>query len=300
MSLVNSELKKGYGSNLVTGIHPETNLGYVNLTVADLARSIDFYVQSLGFQVHDRADGTVYLGAGGDPLLMLNELPGARLIPRRTGLYHFAILAHSRQALAKSLRNLIDTETSIQGGADHLVSEAIYLSDPDGNGIEIYRDRPRTDWEFEDGQIKMGTEHLDYQDLLSEINGDPAPWTGLEAETRLGHMHLHVSDLAEATTFYDKVIGFDFLLSYMGTASFLSAGGYHHHIGINTWNGVGALPPPEDSVGLRYYTIQLPEDGELDRLVERLGNARVTYEARDGGLFVRDPSQNGMLFVVKN
>lgn len=299
MEFVESGLKNKI-NNTITRIHPDTDLGYVSLTVADLARSIDFYVRSLGFQVHDRADGTVYLGAGGDPLLMINELPVARLIPRRTGLYHFAILAPSRKALAKSLRNLIDTETSIQGGADHLVSEAIYLSDPDGNGIEIYRDRPRTDWEFEDGQIKMGTEHLDYQDLLSEINGDPAPWTGLEPDTRLGHMHLHVSDLSDATVFFDQVIGFDFLLSYMDTASFLSAGGYHHHIGINTWNGVGALPPPEDSVGLRYFTIQLPGEDDSVMLVERLERARVYYEMRDGGIFTRDPSQNGVLFVVKD
>jgi len=299
MEFVESGLKNKI-NNTITRIHPDTDLGYVSLTVADLARSIDFYVRSLGFQVHDRADRTVYLGAGGDPLLMLNERPGASLIPRRTGLYHFAILTPSRQALAKSLRNLIDSETSIQGGADHLVSEAIYLVDPDGNGIEVYRDRPRTDWEFEDGQIKMGTEHLDYQSILAELNGDPAPWPGLEADTRLGHMHLHVSDLAEATDFYAEVIGFDFLLSYMDTASFLSAGGYHHHIGINTWNGVGAPPPPEDSVGLRYFTIQLPGEDDLEMLVERLERAQVSYEARDDGIFTRDPSQNGMLFVAKD
>ena len=300
MEFVESGLKNKIGNNTITRIHPDTDLGYVSLTVTEQARSIDFYERSLGFQVQDRDNGTACMGAGGNPLLMLNERPGASLIPRRTGLYHFAILTPSRQALAKSLRNLIDTETSIQGGADHLVSEAIYLTDPDGNGIEIYRDRPRTDWEFEDGQIKMGTEHLDYQSILAELNGDPAPWTGLDADTRLGHMHMHVSDLAEATDFYDNVIGFDFLLSYMDTASFLSAGGYHHHIGINTWNGVGAPPPPEDSVGLRYFTIQLPGEEELVMLVERLERAQVSYEARDDGIFTRDPSQNGMLFVVKD
>jgi catechol 2,3-dioxygenase len=300
MEFVESGLKNKIGNNTITRIHPDTDLGYVSLTVTEQARSIDFYERSLGFQVQDRDNGTACMGAGGNPLLMLNERPGASLIPRRTGLYHFAILTPSRQALAKSLRNLIDSETSIQGGADHLVSEAIYLTDPDGNGIEIYRDRPRTDWEFEDGQIKMGTEHLDYQSILAELNGDPAPWTGLDADTRLGHMHMHVSDLAEATDFYDNVIGFDFLLSYMDTASFLSAGGYHHHIGINTWNGVGAPPPPEDSVGLRYFTIQLPGEEELVMLVERLERAQVSYEARDDGIFTRDPSQNGMLFVVKD
>ena len=125
------------------------------------------------------------------------------------------------QALARSLRNLIDTETALQGGADHLVSEALYLSDPDGNGIEIYRDRPRSDWKYENGDLKMGTEPLDYQEILSEVGGEHGGWTGLEAGTRLGHMHLHVSNLAEAAEFYEKVVGFDFLLSYMGSASFL-------------------------------------------------------------------------------
>ncbi|MES0361944.1 MAG: VOC family protein [Anaerolineales bacterium] len=299
MEFVESDVKEKTGSITFTRLHPGTNLGYVSLTVADLRRSIDFYERSLGFQVQDRENGTAYLGAGGDPLLNLSERPGARLLPRRTGLYHFAILTPSRQALAKSLRNLIDTGTELQGGADHLVSEAIYLTDPDGNGIEIYRDRPRADWEFENGTIKMGMEHLDYQGILAELNGDPAPWIGLEPDTRLGHMHLHVSDLDEATVFYDQVIGFDFLLSYMGTASFLSAGGYHHHIGVNTWNGVGALPPPEDSVGLRYFTVLLPGEDDLGMLVERLQRARIYYEMRDDGLFTLDPSQNGMLFVVK-
>jgi catechol 2,3-dioxygenase len=300
MVMIESGSKNLIGQKAISGVHPDTTLGYVHLTVSELARSIDFYERSLGFLVHDQSLGTASLGADGDPLLKLTELPGARLVPRRTGLYHFAILTPSRQALAKSLRNLIDTETSIQGGADHLVSEAIYLSDPDSNGIEIYRDRPRVDWEFENGQVKMGTEHLDYQSILAEVNGDPAPWSGLEPGTRLGHMHLHVSDLAEATAFYDEVIGFDFLLTYMGTASFLSAGGYHHHIGVNTWNGVGAPAPPEGSVGLRYFTIQQPGEDEKERLVERLEMARVPYEAREDGIFTRDPSQNGMLFVVKD
>jgi catechol 2,3-dioxygenase len=299
MVYVESEPKTKTGNNSISSIHPDTSLGCVHLTVSDLARSITFYERSLGFQVHDRSSVTAKLGAGGDPLLILSELPDARLIPRRTGLYHFAILTPSRRALAKSLRNLMDTETSIQGGADHLVSEAIYLADPDGNGIEIYRDRPRIDWEYENGQLKMATEHLDYQGILGELNGGPAPWTGLEPDTRLGHVHLHVADLEAATAFYDQVIGFDFLLTYMGTASFLSAGDYHHHIGVNTWNGVGASPPPDGSVGLRYFTVQLPIKDELDKLVDRLEAAHVSFEAREEGIFTRDPSQNGMMIVNK-
>ena len=143
----------------------------------------------------------------------------------------------------------------------------------------------------------MGTEPLDYQGILGELEYEDDSWTGLEAETRLGHMHLHVADLDEATVFYDKVLGFDFLLTYMGTASFLSAGGYHHHIGLNTWNGVGAPPPPPDAVGLRYFTVQLAGDDERHQMIDRFDKAGVNFETREEGLFVRDPSQNGILLV---
>jgi catechol 2,3-dioxygenase len=280
-------------------LHADTKLGYVHLTISDKARSVDFYERSLGFQVHRQEIGTTYLGAGGEDLLALTEIPGAVRIPRRSGLYHFAILTPSRQALARSLRNLIETETGLQGGADHLVSEALYLSDQDGNGIEIYRDRPRSEWEYDNGNLKMGTEPLDYQGILNEGRGEHGDWTGLDSQTRLGHMHLHVANLAEAVEFYEKVVGFDFLLSYMGSASFLSAGGYHHHIGLNTWNGVGVPPPPPDTVGLRYFTVQLAQEADRQKLIERLNQAQLPYETQGGGLFVRDPSQNGILFVVE-
>jgi catechol 2,3-dioxygenase len=306
MVAVRSDLKHGFTQKADavipegTKLHVDTKLGYVHLTISDMQRSVDFYQSSLGFQVHRQESGTTYLGAGGEDLVALTEIPGAVKIPRRSGLYHFAILSPSREALAGSLRNLIDTETSLQGGADHLVSEALYLSDPDGNGIEIYRDRPRSDWKYENGDLKMGTEALDYQGILSEVGGERGGWTGLEVGTRLGHMHLHVSNLAEAAEFYEKVLGFDFLLSYMGSASFLSAGGYHHHIGINIWNGEGVPPPPPDTIGLRYFTVQLAQEDEQQRLIERLNQARVPYETYAEGLLVRDLSQNGILFVVEN
>ena len=279
-------------------LHQETELGFVHLTITDLSRSLDFYQRSLGFKIHRQQNGTAYLGAGGDDLLVLTEIPGAVKVPRRSGLYHFAILTPSRKALAKSLRNLINTETALQGGADHLVSEAIYLSDPDGNGIEIYRDRARSDWQFEDGSLKMGTEPLYYQGILNEITEIQNEWSGLESETKLGHVHLHVSHLKEATNFYEKTIGFDFLMSYMGSASFLSAGGYHHHIGLNTWNGVGIPSPPEDSTGLRYFTVKLSDETERERLLQQLNHDKVAYETRNAGLRVHDPSQNGIIFQV--
>jgi catechol 2,3-dioxygenase len=279
-------------------LHPNTSLGYVHLTISDLDRSIDFYQRALGFQIHHQENSTVYLGAGGEDILALTEIPGAMHIARRTGLYHFAILTPSRPALARSLKHLIDTETALQGGADHLVSEALYLSDPDGNGIEVYRDRPHTVWQYDNGSLQMATDPLDFRGLLEELNGDQGEWKGLESGTRLGHVHLHVADLAQATDFYSRVLGFDFLIEYMGSASFLSVGGYHHHIGLNVWNGVGAPPPPPDSVGLRYFTIHLVDNDERRRLLDRLAENQVPYEAVENGFLVRDPSKNGILFEV--
>jgi catechol 2,3-dioxygenase len=279
-------------------LHPETKLGLVHLTISDMDHSIDFYQRSLGFQVHSRDGSIAYLGAGGEDILALTEIPGAKLVPRRSGLYHFAILTPSRQALGMSLHNLIETETPLQGGADHLVSEALYLADPDGNGIEIYRDRPRTEWQYENGSLKMATDPLDYRGILHEVDHVRGEWNGLEVDTCLGHMHLHVANLSEATEFYEKVIGFDFLLNYMGSASFLSAGGYHHHIGINTWNGEGAPPMPPDSVGLRYFTVQLVDEDERSRLLDRLEKMKIDYDISEEGILVRDPSQNGILIMV--
>lgn len=277
-------------------LHPATRLGAVHLTVADLSRSLDFYQTVLGFQVQDRAGATAYLGAGRNPFVVLTEERGARQVRNHSGLYHFAILTPSRLALARSLRRLIETGTSI-GGGDHLVSEAIYLSDPDGNGIEVYRDRPRSTWTYEHGQLKMDTVPLDYRGILAELDGDHAPWTGLAPETVLGHMHLHVGDLAAASRFYGDVVGFDFILNYGGSAAFFSAGGYHHHLGVNTWAGVGAPPSPPHSVGLRHFEIQLADGEERMRLQQRLEASQVPYEVQGSALFVRDPSQNGLLFL---
>jgi catechol 2,3-dioxygenase len=145
----------------------------------------------------------------------------------------------------------------------------------------------------------MGTETLDYQGILAELENDPSPWTGLHPDTTLGHMHLHVAHLPEAQAFYEKVLGLDTMVVIPGSAAFLSAGGYHHHLGINTWNGVGAPPPPPDAVGLRYFTVQLPNEEEQAGLVARVEKAGVPLETREDGLLVRDPSQNGLVFTVR-
>jgi catechol 2,3-dioxygenase len=278
-------------------LSPYTRLGYVHLSVSDIERSLAFYQHSLGLQVHRRKDNGAALGAGHDDLLVLTEQPGAVKPRRHTGLYHFAILVPSRKELARSIKNIIDTKTSITGGADHLVSEALYLDDPDGNGIEIYRDRPRATWEKENGQVKMAVNPLDYQGILAEIETDNGEWSGLHIDTVLGHMHLHVAHLAESTTFYEKVIGFDLMATMMGTAAFLSAGGYHHHLGINTWQGEGAPAPPSNAVGLRYFTINLADPEDQAALIGRLKEAGVLQREHEEGVFIQDPSGNGIVLT---
>lgn len=280
-----------------TKLHPATHIGAVQLTVANLDRAVTFYERVLGLQVHERADGQANLGVGGPRLVELVELPSARQVTHHSGLYHFAILTPSRVALAQALRNFVQQGVRL-GGSDHLVSEALYFSDPDGNGIEVYRDRPRDEWQYENGLPVLGGLPLDYQGILRELGEDSAPWQGMDPATVMGHMHLHVSNLPAATNFYRDVVGFDLIMDW-NQASFLSAGGYHHHLGINTWAGVGVPPQPDNAVGLRHYAIVLANETERSALVTRLAQAGVAYEARADGLFVRDPAQNGVLFVVE-
>ena len=237
---------------------PNLSLGYVHLTVSNLDRSVAFYQNALGFKLHQRENGTARLGAGGPDVLALTEQPGAQHHKGRTGLYHFAILTPSRLALAHSLRRLAETRTPLQGFSDHLVSEAIYLADPDDNGIEIYRDRPRAEWVDAQGNFRMGSEPIDMDGILSELETHPEPWDSLHPDTILGHMHLHVRNIPEAQKFYCEVLGFDLMMNWGGAALFVSAGGYHHHLGLNTCQGARAPPPPPEAAGLRYSILHLP------------------------------------------
>ncbi|MEK7325963.1 MAG: VOC family protein, partial [Chloroflexota bacterium] len=176
----------------------------------------------------------------------------------------------------------------------------LYLSDPDEIGIEIYRDRPRADWRDAQGNFRMGTDPLDIDGVLSELDGrddersERSEWSGLDPATTLGHMHLHVRSIPEAKAFYCDVLGFDLLMN-IGSALFVSAGGYHHHIGLNTWQGVGAPPPPPGSAGLRYFTVRLPDQAELDKVLDRICAAGVLVEEHPQGSLVRDPSQNAIV-----
>lgn len=236
---------------------PDAHIGQVGLTVRDLDRSVLFYRDVLGFSESRRTGRGSFLSAGnGCVLVELHEDKGAIAKPRRsTGLYHFAILVPSRAALGRSLRRLWDKRWPLSGAADHLVSEAVYLDDPDGLGIEIYRDRPRESWQLRNGEIAMATDPLDLQ-AVGEEPGAETAWAGLETGTVIGHVHLHVPHLDTAEAFYCGRIGFEPRLRGYPGALFVAAGGYHHHLGLNTWIGVGAPPPPEHAVGLRSFTIE--------------------------------------------
>ncbi|HMA36190.1 MAG TPA: VOC family protein [Chloroflexia bacterium] len=270
-------------------LHPATQMGMLALTVADLERALRFYQDVLGFQLLTQEATRATLGAGDTPLLELVGQAGARPKPARaTGLYHFAILLPSRADLACALRRLAEMHYPLSGYADHLVSEALYLDDPDGNGIEIYRDRPRAEWPRVDGQIRMASDPIDFESLLGELARDPRPWAGLPAGTRLGHMHLQVGDIPQAQAFYHDVLGFDVVVTLPG-ALFVSAGGYHHHLGLNTWQSRGAGPAPAGSAGLREFSIVVPDAAELARVAARLTAAGVPFVPAAQSLTLADP-----------
>lgn len=278
-------------------IDPATSIGAVHLTIADLDASIRFYESHLGFVVHRREEGTATLGPdGGTDLLVLTQCERAPRVRGTTGLYHFAVLVPSRADLGRALRRLVETETVMQGAADHGVSEALYLADVDGNGIEIYRDRPRAEWPRVNGQLRMGADAIDFEDLLSAA--DAASGARLSPDTRMGHVHLHVSRLDDAQRFYVDVLGFELMQRYGPSALFVAAGGYHHHIGLNTWAGVGAPPPPPGAIGLKHFDVRLPDAAALDAVVARLDTARIPTDRDAGGVLVRDPAGNALRFTT--
>ncbi|HEU4698762.1 MAG TPA: VOC family protein [Gemmatimonadales bacterium] len=264
-------------------------LGRVRLQVADLARSLAYYDQVIGMRVLARGAGTATLGAHGDdtPLLELHERPGVSPVPRRgrLGLYHFAILLPDRAALGRFVRHLADIGAHA-GMADHLVSEAVYLTDPDGLGIEVYADRPRESWRHESRQLRMTTDPLDVADLVRA--GGDAPWTGLPPGTRIGHVHLFVGDLAQAAAFYHAGLGLDQVVWGYPGALFLSAGGYHHHLGTNTW-AAGAAPAGEQDARLLEWEILLPAVTDAHAALDSLAAGGAAVERADDGGLARDP-----------
>lgn len=288
-----------------------TRMGAVHLVVSDLERSLAYYESAVGLSIREHGDGRALLGVGGEDLLVLVEQPGARSARGHCGLYHFALLLPQRADLARWLAHAARDHVALVGLSDHFVSEAIYLSDPDGHGIEIYWDRPREVWE---GRVaeRMTTLPLDTSSLFGELVApasgsldpgdelvDPmkAPFDGLPAGTTMGHVHLCVADIPRTITFYRDVLGFALMASLGGQAAFLSAGGYHHHLGANTWESAGAGQPPEVSAALRQATIVLPGATERDLAVARVAAAGYELRYLEEGVLVHDPSGNPILLA---
>lgn len=284
-----------------TAIDPATEVGLLALTVTDLDRSIAFYTEAIGFAVLHREGMLATLGVAGRPMLLLGEQAEAAEWPRGgrsyTGLYHFAILMPTRADLGRWLQHWLGLGLPLPGQGDHYVSEALYLEDPDGHGIEVYRDRPRDTWQWSGGRVRMGTDPVDIRGLLTEAAQSGEPWTGQPAGTRLGHIHLQVGNIPQASAFYHDVLGFDIVAS-MPSALFISAGGYHHHIGMNTWHSRDAGRAPADSVSLRFFTVDLPTAEARQAVLDRLDAAGVAYTREGDIVSVRDPWQNTILLQV--
>lgn len=285
------------GTGTAYGIAPEghrlpaeTRLGPVHLQVAELDRSLDYYHSVLGLDLMKIEDGAAALAAHGEdrPLIVLREHAGAAPVPvrGRLGLYHFAILLPTRADLGRLLRHLSEVGER-PGASDHHVSEALYLRDPDGLGIEVYADRPRSAWETNGRELRMETAAMNTADVLREAG--EASWSGLPAGTTMGHVHLRVDDLDRAETFYHRGLGLDKVVwSYPG-ALFLSAGGYHHHLGLNTW-AAGAAPADDVEAKLLEWTLELPETESVAAAAESLEAAGYSAErSTDGGIVTRDP-----------
>ena len=283
---------------VATELPAATSMGPVHLTVADLDRSLDYYRTAIGLAVLDRSDGSASLGAGSRQLLVLNEEPGARPSTGHTGLFHIALLVPERRELARWLAHAVRERIGLTGLSDHVVSEAIYLQDPDRHGIEIYADRPREQWEGDVG-TRLTTIPLDVENLLRELE-DPMrePFDGLPDGTTVGHVHLRVAGIPETIAFYRDVLGFGLMAVYGTQAAFLAAGGYHHHVGANVWESLAAPPAPTGAARLLHATIVLPTAADRDDLVGRLERDGERLEQTPHGPLVRDPSGNGLVLTA--
>ncbi|MCW2920684.1 MAG: Glyoxalase/bleomycin resistance protein/dioxygenase [Thermoleophilia bacterium] len=272
----------------------ELRLGATRLIVTDLARSTSFYQDVLGLtRLADSDDGVARFGGTDDvAIIELVERPGARRAGRHAGLYHVALLYPSREELARVVERIAATRTMIDGASDHGSHEAIYLPDPDGNGLELAADRPRDAWPDLSNIEEIRPRPLDMHALLATVAGaGDVPERAGDGVT-VGHLHLHVGDIPEATAFYVGVVGFESITS-IPVAGFVSAGGYHHHLAFNTWKGEGVGPAPHDAVGLGFWMAYVPAMADLDELAQRLADAGAEHErATDGSIVLRDPWRN--------
>jgi catechol 2,3-dioxygenase len=282
-------------------IPPGTSIGKVRLRVADIDALSEFYERVVGLRGHGRDGDLVRLGPERDePLVELLSAPTASPPPSfSTGLFHMAILVPDRAELARSLRRIVEQGWRLTGASDHLVSEALYLRDPEGNGIEIYRDRPREQWGHSDnGELRMATLPLDLDNVLADAgSSDPAP-NDMPAGTTMGHVHLRVADIPASEAFYNGALGLDVMVRSYPGALFVAAGGYHHHVGLNTWESQGAPAPPEGSLGLDHWELVLPDEAERDAAAGRVGETGDPMHA-DGGVLARDPAGNRVLLTAR-
>ncbi len=286
-----------------TVIDPGLRIGSVALAVSDLPRSVDFYERVLGLPLLASDADTARLGPDRErPALVLSAIvQPTPLPPSSTGLFHVAWLHPTRAALAATVRRVVGQRWPFEGASDHGVSEALYLSDPDGLGIEIYADRPREQWERPAGGrgVRMVTLPLDLEDLLAQDPGGPTPL--MPAGTTVGHVHLKVSDVPRAAAFYRGVLGFEEQAS-LPSAAFLSAGGYHHHVGLNSWQSRGADRAPDSAPGVRQLRFELGDEQALEALERRLADepsAAPASRAQDGELLARDSDGQLLAFATQ-
>ena len=269
-----------------TALPATLRLGAVHLTVADLDRAVAWYERALGLHVGAGDGHVAELGDGMTTVVVLHEDADARPAGRHAGLFHYAVLYPSREELARAAVRLAVTQTQVQGASDHRTHEAIYLADPDGNGIELAADRPRDRWPAGLG-YDGGPAPLDLDALLATV-ADEAPTARVAEGLRVGHLHLHVGDVESGLAFYRDTLGFE-LQANLGSAAFVSAGGYHHHLAFNVWNGRGVGPAPAHTVGLRHWTVELPTAADVEVVRRRLDAAGVPVEVAARGFVVRDP-----------
>jgi catechol 2,3-dioxygenase len=272
-----------------------TTVGPVRLIAADADMLRSYYERAIGLHTLESSGETVVMGAGERPLVELLSRPDAPpRPPGTTGLFHLAILVPSRPDLAVALRRVLDAGGRFTGASDHIVSEALYLRDPEGNGIEIYRDRPRGEWSWSGTEVEMDTLPLDVDAVMSELP-QAAGGNGMPEGTVIGHVHLNVSELGSVEDFYAEALGFDVTARSYPGALFVSAGGYHHHLGLNTWAGPGGPAPPAGARGLARFDVVLPAGSDLGQIEERLERAGAEPVRSEEGLLVGDPSRNRLL-----
>lgn len=272
----------------------DTKIQSADLRIKDLDASLKFYSYLLGFKEIERKENTSFLSSDGvyPYLISLSEDKHALVAPRNsTGLFHIAFLFPNRKEMARVFLRLHNHGQKFQGFSDHIVSEAIYLADPDGNGIEIYVDKPREEWQWHDGEVEMNTLPLDLSLITSELD-DIDVWNGIHPQTNIGHIHLKASDLNKAKMFYHKILGLDITVESYPGALFLSAGGYHHHIGTNTWYSKNSSPAPENSLGLISYTIKIPEQNYLDKIKETASNNNLLITSGNSETIIKDFDNN--------